>query len=191
MKKLFTLIAATFITVSLFTSCDDYWDDPDYDEAYTLEGVWTGYISDAYYNYRYGSYADWNTEIRFFRGDGYSGTGDEYDYNRYTNTYQYYTFDWEVYNGCIYLYFGRNDVIVIDRYYLDNYSFEGYFTDYYDGAEVAYFSLGRAAWVDYGYYDYGYYDWGYYAKKNNIVTPRDSAMRADSVAIKSKVSENK
>jgi len=193
MKKLFTLIAATFITVSLFTSCNDYWDnDPDYYEAWDLDGIWQGYISNDYYTYRYGSYANWYTEIEFVQTYAYGGTGTEYDYNSSSRTYQYDTFTWTVEDGAIYISYRNSGYVnVIADYDLYNGYFTGNFYAYETGNYLASFTLEKiSGWTYYDYYD-GWYDWDYYAKKNNIVTPQDSAMRADSIVIKSKVSENK
>ena len=43
MKKLFTYLTIALVTVTMFTSCDKLWrDSEDREEAYTLEGTWTG-----------------------------------------------------------------------------------------------------------------------------------------------------
>ena len=53
MKKLFTYLTMALVTVTMFTSCDELWrDSEDREEAYTLEGTWTGYI-DTYIYDRY------------------------------------------------------------------------------------------------------------------------------------------
>ena len=52
MKKIYTFLMMAMVA-TLFTSCDNrYWNDmEDREEAYTLEGTWTGYI-DVYFNDR-------------------------------------------------------------------------------------------------------------------------------------------
>ena len=58
MKKLFTYLTMALVTVTMFTSCDKLWrDSEDREEAYTLEGTWTGYI-DTYIYDRYGLSGD-------------------------------------------------------------------------------------------------------------------------------------
>ena len=105
MKKIFTYMTMV-MAVTLFAACDDRYTDNDYydaDDAYTLEGTWTGYIETYLYD-RFGKTGDdFRTTIYFERENHYGGWGYEVDYNLYsrTNDYYYCEFEWEVVNGIV------------------------------------------------------------------------------------------
>lgn len=140
----------------LLTSCD--WLSRDYEdreEAYVLEGTWTGYI-DTYFYDRFGKRGDsYRTTMYFERVDAYGGWGYEVDYNYYSryDDYYYCEFDWEVVNGHIHIRYDDswNDVYIYD-YRLTSSTFSGYMDDG-TSADV-YFQLA---------YD-GRFDWGYWTR---------------------------
>ena len=104
MKKIYTFLMMA-IVATLFTSCDNrYWNDmEDREEAYTLEGTWTGYV-DVYFNDRFGMRGDsYRTTMYFERTNSYGGWGYEVDYNMYNRYEDYYycEFNWDVVNGKI------------------------------------------------------------------------------------------
>lgn len=133
MKKLFTYLTMALVTVTMFTSCDELWrDSEDREEAYTLEGTWTGYI-DTYIYDRYGLSGDsYRTAMYFEREDSYGGWGYEVDYDMYSrySDYYYCEFKWEVYGGEIRIRYADswNDVYIYD-YSLSDYHFSGYMDD--------------------------------------------------------------
>ena len=133
MKKLFTYLTMALVTVTMFTSCDKLWrDSEDREEAYTLEGTWTGYI-DTYIYDRYGLSGDsYRTTMYFEREDSYGGWGYEVDYDMYSrySDYYYCEFKWEVYGGEIRIRYADswNDVYIYD-YSLSDYHFSGYMDD--------------------------------------------------------------
>ena len=94
MKKLFTYLTMALVTVTMFTSCDKLWrDSEDREEAYTLEGTWTGYI-DTYIYDRYGLSGDsYRTTMYFERENSYGGWGYEVDYDMYSRYDDYYYFN--------------------------------------------------------------------------------------------------
>ena len=73
MKKLYTFLAMAMTTMMTFTSCDvDYEDRM---EARTLEGTWTGYIDNYYYD-RWGLTGNsYRTAFYFERENAYGGWG--------------------------------------------------------------------------------------------------------------------
>ena len=121
------------VTVTMFTSCDKLWcDSEDREEAYTLEGTWTGYI-DTYIYDRYGLSGDsYRTTMYFERENSYGGWGYEVDYDMYSrySDYYYCEFKWEVYGGEIRIRYADswNDVYIYD-YSLSDYHFSGYMDD--------------------------------------------------------------
>lgn len=133
MKKLFTYLTMALVTVTMFTSCDKLWrDSEDREEAYTLEGTWTGYI-DTYIYDRYGLSGDsYRTTMYFERENSYGGWGYEVDYDMYSryDDYYYCEFTWEVYGGEIRIRYADswNDVYIYD-YSLSDYHFSGYMDD--------------------------------------------------------------
>ena len=80
------------VTVTMFTSCDKLWrDSEDREEAYTLEGTWTGYI-DTYIYDRYGLSGDsyrevYGGEIRIRYADSWN---DVYIYDYGLNDYSFW-----------------------------------------------------------------------------------------------------
>jgi len=109
MKKFFTLLMTAVLTVALagaLTACDNRYHNDDYydaDDAFVLEGSWTGYIETYLYD-RFGFTGnDYRTTMYFERENAYGGWGYEVDYNirsRYED-YYYCEFRWEVINGNI------------------------------------------------------------------------------------------
>ena len=130
MKKIYTFLAMAMITMMTMTSCDA--DLEDRVEARTLEGTWTGYIDNYYYD-RWGlSGSDYRTAFYFERENAYGGWGYEVDYDaRRPSDYWYCDFKWEVVRGNIRIqYYDRDytDVIIYD-YMLDDYHFSGEMDD--------------------------------------------------------------
>ena len=154
MKKLFTYLTMALVTVTMFTSCDKLWcDSEDREEAYTLEGTWTGYI-DTYIYDRYGLSGDsYRTTMYFEREDSYGGWGYEVDYDMYSrySDYYYCEFKWEVYGGEIRIRYADswNDVYIYD-YSLSDYHFSGYMDD--GTSRDIHFSLSYDNRFDWGYW---------------------------------------
>lgn len=154
MKKLFTYLTMALVTVTMFTSCDELWrDSEDREEAYTLEGTWTGYI-DTYIYDRYGLSGDsYRTTMYFEREDSYGGWGYEVDYDMYSrySDYYYCEFKWEVYGGEIRIRYADswNDVYIYD-YSLSDYHFSGYMDD--GTSRDIHFSLSYDNRFDWGYW---------------------------------------
>ena len=154
MKKLFTYLTMALVTVTMFTSCDELWrDSEDREEAYTLEGTWTGYI-DTYIYDRYGLSGDsYRTAMYFEREDSYGGWGYEVDYDMYSrySDYYYCEFKWEVYGGEIRIRYADswNDVYIYD-YSLSDYHFSGYMDD--GTSRDIHFSLSYDNRFDWGYW---------------------------------------
>lgn len=142
------------VTVTMFTSCDKLWrDSEDREEAYTLEGTWTGYI-DTYIYDRYGLSGDsYRTTMYFEREDSYGGWGYEVDYDMYSrySDYYYCEFEWEVYGGEIRIRYADswNDVYIYD-YSLSDYHFSGYMDD--GTSRDIHFSLSYDNRFDWGYW---------------------------------------
>ena len=110
MKKIFTLITMAVLALT-FAACDnryydDYYRGSDYydsDDAFVLEGTWTGFIETYMYD-RFGKTGnDYRTTMYFERENAYGGWGYEVDYSlrsRYQD-YYYCEFRWEVVGGDI------------------------------------------------------------------------------------------
>ena len=138
-----------------FVSCDvdfGYYDRDD-DIGYTISGHWFGDL-DMYDSYT-GEKAQ-GSEIEFYHsGAGYyRGTGVEVDYYYHSRPVTNY-FDWEVYDGVLYLTFDDADLdCMIVNYRLSSTSFTGYIEGY-DGYRTR-FSLRNydRYWDDYGYTGY-------------------------------------
>ncbi|NPD91192.1 hypothetical protein [Xylanibacter muris] len=157
MKKLYTyitLLIMAVLTVNTLSSCQD----DDADQAYDLNGIWQGTIRGDYYSDRFNSRrTEWITEIQFRQDGAFAkgGVGTEYDYCRYTGEESWSTFDWEVRNGMIYMYFHEDHYRIIIRDY-EQYSnwrgqfFRGYFDDYRTGQSIASFDLYKVDnWTDF------------------------------------------
>lgn len=138
------------------SSCDPYWQfggryDDDSDRGYTLSGRWFG---------DFGVYIDgeraYGTVLEFVPDDAsyLYGYGRETDY--YYNWAGYlealdYTFDWEVRDRSIYMYFRNPDLNCrISNYRLSPSYFQGNVDNY---GSSTYFSLRNydRYWPDYGY----------------------------------------
>ena len=158
MKKLFTYLTMALVTVTMFTSCDELWrDSEDREEAYTLEGTWTGYI-DTYIYDRYGLSGDsYRTAMYFEREDSYGGWGYEVDYDMYSrySDYYYCEFEWEVYGGEIRIRYADswNDVY-INEYSLSDTYFRGYMDD--GTSKDIVFKLAYDNRFDWSYWTRGY-----------------------------------
>lgn len=159
-KLLFSLLAA--VSALCLTSCED-------DEiARTLDGIWEGEVATSYFNYRWGRTTEYQYVDIEFNVDPYryaKGTGVEYDY--YDGSGRYYTrvyFDFEVRNGCIYLYYEDGaDVYIASGYTLTDNRFSGVFCDCKTGNRLAAFDFYRQRnWRHDRYGDYYYRDDYYY-----------------------------
>ena len=140
MKKIFTLITMAVLALT-FAACDnryydDYYRGSDYydsEDAFVLEGTWTGYI-DTYYWDRWGLTGNsYRTAMNFVRRDSYGGWGYEVDYNLdspYEN-YAYCEFEWEVYRGDILITYADSkwNTVAIYDYALSSNRFWGYMDD--------------------------------------------------------------
>ena len=155
MKQMFTYLAMATIAITMFTSCDRDWLDRE--EARTLDGTWTGYIDNYYYD-RWGLSGDtYRTAMYFDRSNTYGGYGYEVDYDardRYNSWFC--EFKWEVAHGCIHIMYYDKDYsdIYINDYQLDDYHFSGYMDDGYCDSET-YFSLSYESYFDWGYWTRG------------------------------------
>lgn len=162
MKKIYnyiTLVLMVMTSVTLFTGCDDrYWNDNrDRDEAYTLEGTWTGYI-DTYLYDRFGIRGDsYRTTMYFERENSYGGWGYELDYNLYSiyDDYYYCEFRWDVVNGNIRISYADSwNTVYIYDYTLTDYHFRGYMDD--GTTRDIYFDLAYDSRFDWGYWTRGF-----------------------------------
>lgn len=176
----FAGIAISTLSLFSFTSCND-----DVDMSIALSGDWDGDFG-MYYDYydRYDRYVAtfdcYDTDISFYPDYDYAthGYGYQVDFYR-TGPYTkiYHSFEWEILNENIYLYYvGESELnTVIRDFRLSNSYFSGYF-----GNSSTRFSLSKYRdyydwdpyWHDYGTYNYGvgygyydrdgwYYDYGY------------------------------
>ena len=137
MKKFLTFLFLA-VTAMTFVSCDD-------DKiARSLDGIWEGEVSSAYFNYRLGNSYQW-IDIQFYadpsryaKGSGierdYSGTGSYY--------YEECEFEFEVRGGYIYLHYADGTEVVIRDYELVDDHFSGEFLDG-NGHPLASFDLYR------------------------------------------------
>ena len=124
-------------TMLSLTSCDD-------DKiARSLDGVWEGEISTAYFNYR-GSGNSQYVDIQFYTDPSQYAKGDgiERDYSNTTGTYTECGFRFEVKNSRIYLYYDDGYDVMIRNYELLDGHFSGEFLDRY-GNYLASFDLYR------------------------------------------------
>ena len=162
MKKIYnyiTLVLMVMTSVTLFSSCNDrYWNDNrDRDEAYTLEGTWTGYI-DTYLYDRFGIRGDsYRTTMYFERENSYGGWGYELDYNLYSiyDDYYYCEFRWDVVNGNIRISYADSwNTVYIYDYTLTDYHFRGYMDD--GTTRDIYFDLAYDSRFDWGYWTRGF-----------------------------------
>ena len=154
MKKIYTLLAMAMITMMTMTSCDA--DLEDRMEARTLEGTWTGYIDNYYYD-RWGlTGTNYRTAFYFERENAYGGWGYEVDYDlnsRYSD-YYYCEFRWDIYKGNIRIRYADswNDVYVRD-YSLSSSYFTGYMDD--GSSKDIVFKLNYDSRFDWSYWTRG------------------------------------
>ena len=157
MKKIYTFLMMAMVA-TLFTSCDNrYWNDmEDREEAYTLEGTWTGYI-DVYFNDRFGMRGDsYRTTMYFERTNSYGGWGYEVDYNMYNRYEDYYycEFNWDVVNGKIRINYADSwNTCYIYDYSLTGSRFRGYLDD--GTSKDIWFELSYDSRFDWGYWTRG------------------------------------
>ena len=145
MKRLFTNITMVMMTLAMamtFTSCDE-----DVDQAYDLNGTWTGAIKTIVQSNRFGYYEEtWLTDITFVQDGDFSRGGYGYEYDYSPDGYEYRNrFDWTVRNGRIYLYYDDGTDIVIDRYSQTENRFSGIFCDARTFDDVASFQLRKTS----------------------------------------------
>lgn len=148
MKKILTILFVA-VTAMTFVSCDD-------DKiARSLDGIWEGQVSSAYFNYRLGNSYQW-IDIQFYadpsryaKGSGierdYSGSGSYY--------YEECEFEFEVRGGYIYLHYADGTEVVIRDYELVDDRFTGEFLDR-NGHLLASFDLYRVTSWRHSRYDY-------------------------------------
>jgi len=164
-KNIFSVLFAALMTIVAFSSCqdndkfylqDNYSHHQDVNESMTLTGQWTGNLR-MYYTYtQYGyseQYDSYKSDIVFYPDQACAtkGWGREVDW--YTSgPYKsiQHKFTWEVRNGIVYLTFPSDRKLNchISNYYMDDYSFTGYFSN-----SSMNFYMSKIS---------DYYDWGYY-----------------------------
>ena len=172
LKNKIWMLSFMLIAMFGFASCDfdfDYYDRDD-DIGYTVSGHWFGDL-DMYDSYT-GEKAR-GSEIEFYHSamGYYRGTGVEVDYYYRSRPITNY-FDWEVYDGALYLYFEDSDLdCVIVDYRLTSTYFSGYIEGY-DGYRTR-FSLRNydRYWDDYGYGGY------YYTRSIDVPTDSVDAVK--------------
>ena len=155
MKKIYNYLFIGIVAMLSMTlsSCDDD------DIAGTLDGVWEGEVSQNF-SWRWSNYSNYQyVDIEFYT-DPYryaSGTGIEYDYDRWGN-YTTCTFSFSVESRDIYLIYADGARVMIPRgYYLSKTRFEGEFRDYYYPHDyIADFSFVKVANHLYNRYNYRY-----------------------------------
>jgi hypothetical protein len=157
MKQIYTSLILITVTLFTLTGCDI--DDDDRMEARTLEGTWTGYIDNYYYD-RWGETGNsYRTAFYFERENAYGGWGYELDYDARNprQHYWYCDFRWEIVHGDIRIqYYDRNytDIVIYD-YVLDDYHFSGSMDDGYSDTRT-YFTLDYDRTFNWSYW--GIYD---------------------------------
>ena len=188
-------IACTALSLFSFTSCMD----DDTTVSVTLSGDWDGDFG-MYYDYydRHGRYVEtfdcYDTDISFYPDYDYASHGYGYQVDFYrTGPYTkiYHSFEWEIRNQNIYLYYaGEKELDTVIRDYRINSS---YFTGYFNNSNTR-FSLSKYRdyyewdpyWDDYGHSGYGYYDrydW-YYDDDYRYARTRSAAPAIDAEELK-------
>lgn len=159
MKKIYTLLMMAMVAMT-FAACDNNWYDPDREdreEAYTLEGTWTGYIETYLYD-RFGKTGNqYRTTMYFERENAYGGWGYEVDYNSMSpySDYYYCEFEWDIYGGEIQISYADSwNPVYIYEYGLNGSHFWGYMDD--GTSKDIYFNLA---------YD-GRFDWSYWTRSS-------------------------
>ncbi len=191
-------ITCSALSLFAFASCDD-----DVDASVALSGDWDGDFG-MYYDYydRHGRFVEtfdcYDTDISFYPDYDYAthGYGYQVDFYRYgPYTKIYHSFEWEIHNCDVYLYYiGERELdTVIRDYRLSSSYFTGYFND-----SNTRFSLRKYRdyydwdpyWDDYGTYNhgtgYGYYyrdDW-YYDDDFYYARTRSAAPAIDTEELK-------
>lgn len=181
MKKINTYLTIAILALmatTVFSSCDRLWDDiEDQEEAYTLEGTWTGYI-DTYLNDRFGLSGDsYRTSMYFERENSYGGWGYEVDYNMYSrySDYYYCEFRWEVVSGTIRINYADSwNTVYIYDYTLTSNHFFGYMDD----------GTTRGIVFDMAYD--GRFDWSYWTRGITRASGDDGKVQASGEFAKQK-----
>ena len=146
--KFYLLSILAVISLTTLTSCET-----DEDIGYSLAGafgkIWYGDFGSS----EYGTPLD--SEIMFMAGRyDNAGTGWERTYYQYDGTPCYSdTFDWEIVNGVLYLYFAHQGERRIYNYYIDSNVFSGYQGDSDSPFELRYGLAGAFGKTWYG--DFG------------------------------------
>lgn len=161
-----------------FTSCEI---DGDVHRSTHLSGIWEGDFGMYYEHPRYGRFDSYDTYIEFYPDYDYAthGYGKQCDwYAKGPYEYQYYTFNWEIYNGVIYLSYPYDHNLDTEIY---DYSMSGsYFSGYFGGSNSR-FRLRKCSdyyWSNYhNNYDYGWRDGYYYAKTRAVDGQPEEGMR--------------
>lgn len=138
-----------------------------YSQITTLDGVWTGYITDTNLEKTYSTFY-------FCKTGDTSGYGYERDQEGWISSSKT-RFTWYIKNGNIYMDYGSEGIYVIDYDDLPNSSnigetFSGIFVDYESGERTARFDLERES---NNYNDFEKY---YYSKKVEINADKDSVI---------------
>ena len=142
-SRYFQLLILAVVTLGAASSCNK-----DSEIAYDVNGVWSGYVTQAYYTYRgYGTSQTWDVEMEFIQDGAFSRGGHGYEYvNGRPGQY----FEWYVRDSRIYInYLDNSPRVVIDSY--DIYSmnntrrFKGIFRNDQTGEELAAFNFIRTA----------------------------------------------
>jgi len=185
-KNIFSVLFAALMTIVAFSSCEDkdnfylqdsYSHHQDVDESMTLSGQWTGNFG-MYYTYtQYGytqKYDSYKSDIVFYSdyAGATSGWGREVDWYA-SGPYKsiQHKFTWEVYDGIVYMKFPSEKKLncQIRNYYMDDYSFTGYFSN---GTKKFYMSKIS------DYYDWAYYTSDYCTESYTLCT-RGGAIAGD------------
>lgn len=133
---------ATYMMLALFALCMNACNEDD-DIAMTLDGIWEGEVASEYFSHRWGVQTEYQAVDIEFYTDPYryaKGTGVEYDYQRNGRYIECY-FNFEVYNGIIYIDYADGSYVAIRNYRLSNNHFSGEFIDYDTGNYLANFNF--------------------------------------------------
>lgn len=206
MKKMYNFwalvaaMACTALALGSLNSCvviDNI--NPDVEISYSLTGDWNGDFG-MYYDYydRYDrfvcSFASYDTDLSFYPDYndapfGYGYQVDFYEHGPYTKIF--HTFDWEIRNESIYLYYKGEPELntIICDYTLGRSRFTGHFNnassrftlkkynDYYDWR--GYCSDGNRDGFFYYYRTGWYYDDSMYGTRSNVAAIDTAALKAD------------
>jgi len=169
MKKIFTYMMMTIVTMTLFTSCEE---EDGYIATTLRNRDWQGYITRYYQNRWRLSGDSYATVMRFESKDEFytSGRGYEVDFDTRSpyRDYAYCSFKWFIVDGEITLIYDDskwNPIYIRNDYYLSTSQFSGYILDgSYDPIRFEFYSEGDfAGWDRYRSYSTGNYgDFRYY-----------------------------